>query len=247
LNVPEIEVVEQKKAEIRRTGETFVEPVTGMEFIYVPGGSFMMGDVFGVGYGDEKPVHEVELDGFYMGKYPVTQQQWVKVMGKNPSYFKGDNNPVENVSWNDAQKFIEELIKMNDGKYQFRLPTEAEWEYAARSGGKNEKYAGGDDVEAVAWYGENSGGKTHPVGQKMPNGLGIYDMSGNVWEWCRDWYGEYSQGKVKNPTGPPSGSGRVLRGGSWRGNTVDCRTSNRFNNRPDNSGLSIGFRLHRTV
>jgi formylglycine-generating enzyme required for sulfatase activity len=126
------------------------------------------------------------VDGFWIGKYEVTQIEWQRVMGNNLSDFKGDRNPVEEVSWNDAQEFIKRLNAKGNG--MFRLPTEAEWEYAARSGGKDEKYAGGDGVERVAWYRSNSRGKTHPVGTKAPNCLGLYDMSGNVWEWCQDWY-----------------------------------------------------------
>lgn len=138
-------------------------------------------------------------------------------MGSNPSHFSscGDKCPVESVSWNDAQDFISRLNSRTGKRY--RMPTEAEWEYAARSGGKREKYAGGNDVDAVAWYGSNSGSRTHPVGQKQPNGLGLYDMSGNVWEWCQDWYGGsyYNQSSRDNPGGPSSGSSRVIRGGGW--------------------------------
>jgi len=188
--------------------DAWTDPVTGMEFIKVPGGTFMMGDILGDNkHNNEKPVHEVQLDDFYIGKYPVTQGQWKRVTGNNPANFqKGDDYPVEQVSWEDVQEFAEKLTEMNRGKYEFRLPTEAEWEYAARSGGKKERYAGGDDIDAVAWYEENSdssrnngkkerdaggddidavawhsGGSTHPVGRKAPNGLGIHDMSGNVW------------------------------------------------------------------
>ncbi len=218
--------------------------VTGMEFIYVPGGTFMMGDIFGDGRDDEKPVHEVQLDGFCMGKYQVTQGQWKKVMGNNPSYFKkGDDYPVESVSWDDAQEFIKKLTGMNNGKYNFRLPAEAEWEYAARSGGKKERYAGGDDIDAVAWYGKNSGESTHPVGKKTPNGLGIYDMSGNVWEWCQDWSGSYPADSFTNPTGADTGSFRVLRGGSRSHDAWHCRTALRHWFVPDRRLTFNGFRL----
>jgi len=223
----------------------WTDPVTGMEFGYVPGGSFMMGDIFDDGYfDDEKPVHEVRLSGFYMGKYPVTQEQWEKVMGNNPSYFrKGGDYPVEKVSWDDAQKFIAELTKMNNGRYGFRLPSEAEWEYAARSGGKKERYAGGDDIDAVAWYKDNSDRSTHPVGQKAPNGLGLHDMSGNVWEWCQNWYGNYSSVSAKNPVGPSTGSYRVKRGGSWNGTAGLCRSAYRYRDSPDVRNVNLGLRL----
>ena len=155
------------------------------------------------------------VGGFWIGKYTVTQGQWQKVMGNNPSGFKkGDNYPVETVSWDDAKEFIRKL----NGKsgYTFRLPTEAEWEYAARSGGKAEKYAGGNDIDAVAWYVANSGRSTHPVGTKAPNGLGIYDMSGNVWQWCEDKYDAeaYKKHQRNNPISSSGGSLKVLRGGS---------------------------------
>ncbi len=230
------------------TGGSFMmgnsDPVTGMEFIKVPGGTFMMGNTFGDGYDDEKPVHEVQLDEFYIGKYPVTQGQWKKVTGNNPSHFKkGDDYPVEQVSWNDTQKFVRRLTEMNSGKYQFRLPSEAEWEYAARSGGRKERYAGGDDIDAVAWYEDNSGDSTHPVGGKAPNGLGIHDMSGNVWEWCGDWFGDYPPSSVKNPGGPSTGSYRVGRGGGWRYEAGYCRSAYRFRFSPDGRFSGLGLRL----
>ncbi|RLC01476.1 MAG: sulfatase-modifying factor protein, partial [Deltaproteobacteria bacterium] len=222
----------------------WTDPVTGMEFIKVPGGSFMMGDTFGDGDDDEKPVHEVRLDEFYIGKYPVTQGQWEKVMGSNPSRFqKGGDYPVEKVSWDDTQKFIKKLTQMNDGRYGFRLPSEAEWEYAARSGGRKERYAGGDDIDAVAWYDDNSDDSTHPVGRKAPNGLGIHDMSGNVWEWCGDWYGDYPSVSVKNPKSPDTGSRRVLRGGCWYYGAGFCRSANRGWYSPDGRFYFLGLRL----
>jgi len=225
-------------------GDVWTDPVAGMEFIKVPGGTFMMGDTFGDGDDDEKPVHEVQLAGFYIGKYQVTQGQWKKVMGNNPADFqKGDDYPVEQVSWDDAQEFVRKLTEMNGRKYEFRLPTEAEWEYAARSGGKKERYAGGDDIDAVAWYNENSGGSTHPVGKKAPNGLGIHDMSGNVWEWCGDWFGDYPSGSVRNPEGPDSGSDRVERGGSWDNTAGLCRSALRIRDSPGERSNNLGFRL----
>jgi formylglycine-generating enzyme required for sulfatase activity len=210
-----------KRPEKEIKGKTYKDPITGMEFIFVKGGCYEMGDTFGDGYDNEKPVHEVCVDDFYIGKYEVTQAQWKAIMGNNPSYFKdcGDNCPVEQVSWNEIQEFINKL-NQGAGTNKYRLPTEAEWEYAARSGGKKEKYAGTSNESELgeyAWYDKNSGSKTHPVGQKKPNGLGIYDMSGNVWEWVQDWYDEnyYRSSPKDNPKGAYSGQYRVLRGGSW--------------------------------
>ena len=198
-------------------------------------------------FSNEKPVHEVCLDGFWMGKYEVAQGQWEKVMGGNPSHFKkGKKYPVEQVSWNDCQTFMDRLNGKNGGQYKFRLPTEAEWEYACRSGGKSEKYAGGNDVGRVAWYSKNSGSKTHGVGTKSPNGLGIYDMSGNVWEWCGDWFGKYSSSSKKNPTGIAGGSSRVIRGGRLGFSAVDVRCGGRLADHPGYTRRYLGFRLVRT-
>lgn len=240
--------------EVLAGGKEFKDTATGMEFIFVKGGCYQMGDTFGDGESDEKPVHEVCVDDFYMGKYEVMQGEWEKVIGNNPSYFKncGDNCPVEQVSWNDIQDFIGKLneFPLNKGGLRglYRLPTEAEWEYAARSGGKREKYAGGDYVDSVAWYDSNSGKKTHPVGTKSPNGLGIYDMSGNVWEWVQDWYGEkyYSESPRNNPKGPYSGQARVLRGGSWYRVDRHTRSASRGRGNPVIMNLNYGFRLVRT-
>jgi len=245
----EVEIRLEKGLNAPLLEPTFTDPITGMEFVHVPGGKFMMGDVFGDGYEEEKPVHEVELDGFYIGKYPVTQGEWEEVMGDNPSKFqKGDEYPVESVSWDEAQEFIKMLIFKNKGRYQFRLPTEAEWEYAARSGGKKEKYAGGDDVDAVAWHSENIGNSTtYTVGQKAPNGLGIYDMSGNLSEWCQDWYGDYPSESVANPKGPSTGSARVNRGGGWFSHARYCRSALRNRREPDRGSDGLGFRLARSV
>ena len=179
-----------------------------------------------------------------MGRTEVTQGQWEKIMGSNPSHFKkGTNYPVEQVSWNDIQEFILKLSNQSGKSY--RLPTEAEWEYAARSGGKEEKYAGGSNLDAVAWYDGNSGNSTHPVAQKRPNGLGIYDMSGNVWEWCQDWYGEkyYGNSPHSNPTGPLSGSDRVYRGGGCGLDSGGVRSAFRYWGDSDGLDHYHGFRL----
>ncbi len=224
--------------------KTFSDPKTGMEFVLLPSGCFLMGDTFGDGDLDEKPVHEVCIDAFYMGKYEVTQGQYQTVTGNNLSKFqKGDNYPVEKASWNDVQSFIRSLNGKSGRKY--RLPTEAEWEYAARSGGRSEKYAGGNDIDAVAWYSRNSGASTNPVGQKQPTGPGLYDMSGNVREWCGDWYdsGYYGNSPRNNPEGSSSGSDRVVRGGSWGGGAVDARATSRFAAAPGFVNVDLGFRL----
>ena len=220
--------------------------IGNIEMVYVAGGTFTMGATAEQGsdaYSDEKPTHSVTVSDFYIGKYEVTQAQWKAIMGSNPSYFKGDNLPVENVSWDDIQEFIRKL-NAQTGK-RFRLPTEAEWEYAARGGNKSKgyKYSGSDNVDDVAWYYDNSSRKTHPVGQKSPNELGIYDMTGNVCEWCQDWYGSYSSSSQTNPTGPSSGSIRVLRGGSWYSHAGTCRVSNRYSDSSDYRGSYNGFRL----
>ena len=193
---------------------------------------------------DEKPTHQVTLSSYYIGKYEVTQAQWEAVMGNNPSYFKCASCPVEVVSWDDVQVFISELNNKSGKRY--RLPTEAEWEYAARGGAKRQgyKYSGSHELNSVGWNVDNSGSKTHPVGQKSPNELGIYDMTGNVWEWCSDWYGGYSSGSQTNPEGASNGSFRVLRGGSWYYSAQNCRVSYRnYLFSPVNRYFSFGFRL----
>ena len=193
---------------------------------------------------DEKPAHQVTLtNDYYIGKYEVTQALWQAVMGNNPSNFKGDNLPVEQVSWDDCQEFISKLNSIT-GK-TFRLPTEAEWEYAARGGKKSRgyQYSGSNNISDVAWYKDNSDSKTHTVGSKQANELGIYDMSGNVWEWCQDWYGKYSSSSQTNPTGANSGSYRVRRGGC-RGITARyCRSSYRSFDAPGCRDSSLGLRL----
>ena len=226
-----------------RPEQTWQDPVTGMEFVWVPKGCFQMGSTQ---YDNEKPVHEACLSGFWLGRYEVTQGQWLKVMGHNPSYFKkGDTFPVEEVSWDDAKAFIAKLNPMGSAK--FRLPTEAEWEYACRSGGKAEKYAGGDELDRVAWWSGNSGVSTHAVGTKVPNGLGLFDMSGNVWEWVEDVYSPsaYSSHPRENPMNTGRGSHRVLRGGSWHYEADGARCSRRGDGPPDFGGSYRGFRLVR--
>ncbi len=230
---------------------SMVDPVTGMEFVWVPGGSFEMGDLFGDGHPDEKHIRTVRLDRFWLGKYEVTQGEWQKIMGNNPSYFKkGDNYPVEQVSWNDAQEFIKKLNSRQGGKYTFRMPSEAEWEYAARSGEKKEKWAGTSDESSLgeyAWYEKNSKKSTHPVGEKKPNGLGLYDMSGNVWEWCEDIYvADYNKVGTDNSIYGGSGARRVDRGGGWYDTPRDARAYNRDDNTPGLRGSYLGFRLAMT-
>ena len=194
-------------------------------------------------YGDEKPVHPVTLSDYSIGETEVTQALWEAVMGSNPSSNKGDNLPVENISWDDCQLFIQELNSLTGAN--FRLPTEAEWEYAARGGNKSRKiqYAGSSNIDDVAWYYANSGSKTHAVKTKQPNELGLYDMSGNVWEWCQDGYGSYSSSSQKNPKGLSSGSRRLSRGGSWRGYGRDCRTAVRGSIEHSGRFNDIGLRL----
>jgi formylglycine-generating enzyme required for sulfatase activity len=220
-----------------------------MEFIWVEGGTFMMGSDNAPGR--EKTVHQVTLEGFYMGKTPVTQKQWKRIMGNNPSYFKGEDLPVESVSWNDAQKYIERLNHLI-GRF-FRLPTEAEWEYAA-GGGENERtiFAGTNSKDRLinyAWYKANFGkrfwksGRTQPVATKLTNRLNLSDMSGNVNEWCSDWFGNYSFTAQTNPKGPPTGSTRVFRGGSWDRSPANCHVANRTDGAPDGRSNNLGFRV----
>ncbi|MBQ8759966.1 MAG: formylglycine-generating enzyme family protein [Bacteroidales bacterium] len=214
--------------------------------IAVEGGTFQMGatsEQGGDAYSNESPVHNVTLSDYYIGETEVTQELWQAVMGSNPSHFSGyPQRPVEYVSWNDCQEFITKLNELTGRN--FRLPTEAEWEYAARGGNKSQgyKYSGSNTLGNVAWYDDNSS-STHNVKTKSPNELGIYDMSGNVYEWCQDWYGSYSSSSQTDPTGPSSGSLRVLRGGSWNHYARYCRVSYRDRNNPDYGYDGYGFRL----
>ena len=207
------------------------------EMVFVEGGIFEMGvgDVFG------KTIHSLDLRPFYIGKYEVTQAQWKEVMGSNPSNFKScDECPAENVSWNDVQDFIRELNTQTSKNY--RLPTEAEWEYAAKGGreSKGYKHSGNNDLLAVAWCEENSIGMTHQVGTKQPNELGLFDMSGNVWEWCSNGYESYNCYSDTNPSGS---NWRVLCGGGWMNTEILSRPSSRDVAKPDNRGWDFGFRL----
>ncbi len=247
------------------------------KMVFVKGGSFKMGRN-NMSY--RKPVHRVSLDNFYIGRYQVTQKEWKEVMGNNPSKFKGDNLPVENVSWYDAIEFCNKLSKrdglttyynidktrkdpnnknsydnkkwiitLDRGSNGYRLPTEAEWEYAARGGNlsKGYEYSGSNNIYDIAWCYSNTHG-TNPIGKKQPNELGIYDMSGNVWEWCFDWYGNYSNSPSENPIGPNSGSDRVNRGGSWKNvNASYCRVAFRGKNCPTSCYDYQGFRLVRSA
>jgi formylglycine-generating enzyme required for sulfatase activity len=210
-----------------------------MEFVWLPAGDFDMGS--NSGEENEKPVHRVHIDGFWMGKYEVTQGQWATVAGDNPSYFKsGSNYPVEQVSWIDVQRFIQRLNSLTG--QTFRLPTEAEWEYACRAGSAAERYG---NVNEIAWYLGNADNQTHPVGAKRPNSWGVYDVLGNVWEWCRDWYGSYGSGSIINPAGASSGSKRVFRGGSWHFPVQYIRAAYRDRYDPDFKNYRLGFRLAR--
>ncbi len=251
---------------------SYTERTTGVPFEmkYVEGGTFTMGDTFGEGQDDETPTHRVQLSEFWMGETEVTNAQfcaflnakgnqtesgetWLDIddsdclIEKSGSRFVPKSgyahHPVIEVSWYGASAYCKWLTRKSSRKY--RLPTEAEWEYAARGGknGEPTKYAGSDKIDAVAWYSGNSDGKTHPVKTKAPNELGLYDMSGNVWEWCQDRYGDYSSSSQRNPKGAGSGSYRVFRGGSWRSYARYCRLSFRGRNTPTYRGNGLGFRL----
>jgi len=269
----------QKSCEVK----TFAIPSLDMQFVYVSPGSFMMGAVDG--NRDEKPVHKVTIsNGYWIGKYEVTQKQYQEIMGKKTSRFKGDSKPVEMVSWNDAVEFCKKLTRREhkagrlpeDCKY--RLPTEAEWEFAARGGIKSKgyKYSGSNDIDSVAWCFNNCGDskssdsdwircrskndncqlfnkfiksnncRTHKVGSLKSNELGIYDMSGNVYEWCHDWYANYSSNSVTDPSGAKKGTHRVFRGGSWYYRDLGCRVADRYYSIPENLYYHMGFRIVRT-
>jgi len=253
-------LVEPAEQELSVPAKTFKNNI-GMEFLLIPAGSFLMGSklspeenakkygVVAEYFEKEHPQHEVTITKpFYLQSTQVTQGQWQKVIGDNPSYFKkcGDDCPVENVSWDNAQDFIKKLNEKEKSD-KYRLPTEAEWEYVCRAGTATE-FSFGDDADKLddyAWYDTNSEDKTHPVGQKKPNPWGLYDMPGNVFEWCQDWYGHYPSNPVVDPKGPDNGKSRVLRGGSWHGYARRIRSAYRFSNLPGSPNDLIGFRVAR--
>jgi len=209
---------------------------------FIPDGSLMMGSDK---ESSAKPVHHVTITKpFYLGKFEVTQEQWEKVMGSNPCRFKGAKNPVDSVSWDDCQKFMEALQQKVPGQ-TFRLPTEAEWEYACRARSRTE-YSYGDSPDKLgdyAWFKGNSGGQTHPVGQKKPNPWGLYDMHGNIFEWCQDWVGDYTVKSAGDPTGVATGSRRVLRGGSWHWGATNARSAHRGKSEPLARNYDCGLRV----
>ncbi len=242
---------ERRKAEEKKRADEearciFTVNDVSFKMIRVEGSTFRMGDTPEQdrdAFADENPAHQVTLSDYYIGETQVTQALWQAVMGYNPSRFKGANRPVECVSWNDCQRFIVKLNKLT-GK-SFHLPTEAEWEFAAR-GGKNSrgyKYSGSNNLDEVAWFADNNNRETKDVKKKLANELGLYDMSGNVWEWCNDWYGKYPSSPQTNPQGPSSGSDRVIRGGSWNNRMRVCRSVFCNYYSPSLSGDDLGLRL----
>ncbi|MCC6463310.1 MAG: SUMF1/EgtB/PvdO family nonheme iron enzyme [Saprospiraceae bacterium] len=215
------------------------------DMVFVKGGTFTMGSPKNeADRNDDETQHPVTLSDFAIGKYPVTQQLWQDIMGNDPSNFKGVDLPVEMVSWDDVQDFLQKLNACYPGQ-RYRLPTEAEWEYAARGGSQSKGfiYAGSNNLDEVGWHRNNAGSKTHPVGQKKANELGLYDMSGNVWEWCADWYDNYPSDLQTNPHGPGSGTGRVRRGGGWARYPHGCRVAYRSLWQPGIRISIVGFRL----
>ena len=245
----------KQKEKVRRTTaskqqQTDATKETEDGMVLVKGGCFDMGDIFDTGASDEKPVHTVCVGDFYLGKTEVTQKQWEDVTGSNPSKFQCGECPVERVSWNDVQEFIKKLNEKTGMNY--RLPTEAEWEYAARSGGLKEQWAGTNDegkIGEYTWYGYTAQGRTHAVAGKTPHAIGLYDMMGNVWEWCADWYDKkyYEHSPSKDPQGPSEGKNRVLRGGGWRSKDKGLRTTDRNDFIPTSKKFTdIGFRLARS-
>ncbi|MDR2870871.1 MAG: formylglycine-generating enzyme family protein [Deferribacteraceae bacterium] len=233
-----------------------------MGMVYVEGGTFTMGDNNGE-YDDEAPEHQVTVSSFYMSIYEVTQAEWTAIMGNNPSYFEGDNLPVDQVSWYAALEYCnrrsiaEGLTPVYDVEGEtadwsangYRLPTEAEWEYIAKGGNKNANYtySGSDDIDAIGWYDDGDSEGTHPVGMKAPNDLGLYDVSGNVWEWVWDWDADYTAEDQTNPKGPDSGEYRMLRGGSWYADPVALRPEHRGYEDPDNADETMGLRVMRNI
>lgn len=228
-----------------QTEQTFSVGNVSFTVMLVEGGTFTMGTTSEQQNptSDENLAHSVTLSSYYIGKFEVTQALWEAVMGRNTSNRTSDDLPVKNVSWVDCQAFLRKLNAMTG--HNFRLPTEAEWEYAARGGNRSQgyQYSGSNNLNDVAWYNDNGGRQTHIVGTKSPNELGIYDMSGNVWEWCQDWLRDYNSSAQTNPTGPGSGSCHVIRGGCWISNDRSCRVSDRNGRTPDTKISIIGFRL----
>ena len=214
-----------------------------IEMVFVEGGTFTMGCTGEGCFSEELPAHQVTLSSYHISKYLVTQKLWETIMGYNPSYFKGENLPVEQVSWNNAQSFIYELNRITGKNYRF--PTEAQWEFAARGGNASEGfvYSGSNDINLVAWYGNNSNQRTQPVGTKEPNELGIYDMSGNVYEWVNDWFENYTDSPQIDPQGPDYGSYKVARGGGWFSVDWACRTTFRVSGSVYQTRDYPGFRL----
>lgn len=222
--------------------ETAKSPFSNIQFVKIPGGCFQMGTDKGFKF--EVPKHEVCVDSFFLATHETTQRQWDLLMEENRSRFKGDERPVERVSWNDAKEFIRRLNeKENTDRY--RLPTEAEWERAARAGGDTRFFWGEEMSEDFCWYFGNSDYQTHPVGQKRPNPWGLYDMAGNVWEWTEDWYdfGWYKKSPKDNPKGPPSGVFKVRRGGSQANLISHIQAHTRYRSKPDKRHYIFGFRI----
>jgi len=232
--------------EMRKNLAALAAEEIASNMVRIPGGSFRMGCTIEQGedcWENERPEHRVTVSTFYINKYQITQAQWRAIMGSDPIELHNkacDLCPVEGVNWMDVQEFISELNRFTGSNY--RLPTEAEWEYAAR-GGENYTYSGSNNIMTIAWYRDNSGGRTHPVGSKAPNKFGLYDMTGNVFEWCNDWFGNYFSGSKTDPMGPTSGTTRVVRGGSYHSVTQDCRVSFRGYRAPWMRNVHLGFRL----
>lgn len=261
----EVRSVKVSKDELAKVSFAYVEQATLPEYMaLVEGGTFNMGDTFGDGWAIEKPFHWVKVSSFYLGMYEVTQREWHEVMGTDPSHFKGDDLPVDSVSWYDAVEYCNRLsekkgldpcysikgtnVTCDFSKNGFRLPTEAEWEFAAKGGTHSlpvYKYAGGNAIDSVGWYAKNAGGTTHAVGRKAGNQISMFDMTGNVWEWCWDWHGPYSSSadSQTNPTGASLGQYRVVRGGSWNDDYSYERVSNRPKLAPDTRAIYFGFRV----
>lgn len=245
-NAKDVSTTNEPIIETVLAGEDLAFTVKGVSFVmkFVQGGTYQMGGDDSYAMDSEKPIHNVTVSTFYIGETEVTQALWKAIMGDNPSHFKEDNSPVEKVNWDDCQEFIRKLNKVT-GK-NFRMPTEAEWEYAAKGGNlsKGYKYAGSNNIKDVAWYMETTiYDGTRAVKTKLPNELGIYDLSGNVWEWCSDWYSTYNNDFQTNPQGPSSGYDRILRGGGWSGNNWYCRVSARTHCSPDYRSDGHGLRI----